>query len=350
MTDSPEKAGAAPAGPGARRAPSLRRRLAVLAAGAVVLVLALEWGLKAFNVERLSHVNPDLYEADAELRFRQKANVRVYSHGCWWETNEHGIRGDSWTDAHATGRDCVVFFGHSIAGGFGVKAEEAFPGLFTELNTLGLVGINMGTCGYKYWQELPFAERFLDDVRPVASVVMFTSNDFEEPMDPFTPSVDGIEESRGQIPFPGKPWLRRNSALYNYARKRWSRLLVALGLRTVPPSLDYAMLEGESEESRAAFDDYEEYLLRYAEASGAPLILTAFPMGQCEYSYGRIRDLAERLGAPYVDLSDLWTSELDYMRRGSLGWGTHPSAATHRVLAERFTAAVETLLRPARAN
>ena len=28
------------------------------------------------------------------------------------------------------------------------------------------------------------------------------------------------------------------------------------------------------------------------------------------------------------------------MKRGSLGWGTHPNAATHRVLAERFTAGV----------
>lgn len=321
---------------------SLRRKLAVLAVSAVVLVLGAEWGLRYFNIERLSHTNPELYVPDPDpvLRFRMKPNVRVYSHGCWWETNEDGLRGQHWDDAHAAGKECVLFFGHSIAGGFGVKNEEAFPALFTELNGRNLAGINMGISGYKYHQEIPLALSFRDEIRPVASVVMFTGNDFEEPMKPFEVAVDGKGDAAGQLPLPGKRWLRRHSVVYNYLRKSWSRLLVVLGVRTIPPTIDYALLHGDSEESLARFADFEEHVVRLQEETGGALVLTAFPMGQCEYSYGRIRALAERLGAVYVDLSDLWTDEADYMRRGSLGWGTHPSAATHRILAERFTPAV----------
>lgn len=344
--DSPPPAaarGAAPAAPASgRRGPSLTRKLFLIGVAAVAGALLAEWGLRASNLERLSYTNPALYEPDAELGYRMKPNVRVYSHGAWYETNRAGLRGPHWDDVHAAGKDTVVFIGHSIGGGFGVTAEEAFPGVFTELSSLDLVAINMGHSGYRYWQEFPLTQQYLGQIDPAATVVMFTGNEFEPQYDPFTPT--NIDGDGGEVPIPGKRWLRRNSALYSYLRKGWTRLQVAVGRRAGVRVLEYDRLKGETEESREHYAAYEEHLRRLKDDSGVPMVFTAFPMGQSAQSYAVLRGIAERVGARWVDLSDLWKDVQEYRREGALAWSEHPNAATHRIIGERVTTAVEELL------
>ena len=74
------------------------------------------------------------------------------------------------------------------------------------------------------------------------------------------------------------------------------------------------------------------------------LVLTAFPMGQLPESYERLRGIAERVGARWIEFSDLWEDITAYRRDGALSWSEHPSADTHRIFAERITGVVEELL------
>ena len=269
----------------------------------------------------------------------------MFSHGAWFETNSAGLRGPHWQEAHAEGRGCVLFVGHSIVAGFGVAADQTIPAVFTRTNSRGLVGINAGHCAYRYWQELPLARRLVPEVRPVATVVMFTANDFEPQYDPFSPvNIDGAGRGAGALPLPCKRWLRRNSALYSYLRKRWNRLMVVLGERELPTHFTYENIKGRDRESREHFRRYEQQLWLLKNESRAPLILTAFPMGQSRESYMQLEALAERVGAKWVPLRDLFEGELDYRRRGALAWSEHPHAGTQQVMARRLTAAVEDVL------
>lgn len=328
-----------------RRGPGFFKKLLILGIAAVVLALVSEWGLRVSNLERLSYMNPALYDPHETLGYRMKPDVRVYSHGAWFETNRAGFRGPHWNDSHDLGKECVMFLGHSIASGFGVTADEALPGVFTELNSAGLVGINVGHCGYRYWQEFPLAHEILEDVRPVATVVMFTGNDFEPQYYPFTSTnIRGAGADSGALPIPGKRWLRRHSVLYAYLRKRWNRLMVSVGRRESPPLFEYASLRGQDDESRAHFASYEEHLQRLKDTSGVPMVLTAFPMGQSPESYALLAAMAERVGARWIDFSDLWENVNDYRRNGALAWSEHPSAKTHRIMGERVTAVVEELI------
>lgn len=332
-----------------RKGPSLRRKLAVMAVFGVVALILGEWVVRAFNIERLSFTNPALYVRDAELGYRMKPDVRVYSHGCWIETNRDGFRGAHWDDVHAAGKETVMFIGHSIAIGFGVTAEESYPGRFEGLTHLELAGVNMGHCRYGHWQEFALAQQYLDEIRPAATVVMFTGNDFEDTYDPFAAAnIDGAGEDAGRIPIPGKKWLRRNSALYHYLRKSWSKLLVATGRREVPEHL-YPRLNGDAQ-SREHFAAYEQGLRELKEASGVPMILTAFPMGQTPESYALLQEIAARVGARWVDLSDLWEDVADYRKRGALAWSEHPNAETHRIIAERLAPIIDELVLAARAQ
>lgn len=331
--------------PNPRRGHSLRRKLLIIGLAGVVLLLVGEWALKRFNIERLSFTNPLLYEVDEELGYRMRSNVRVYSHGAWYETNAAGLRGPHWDEVHGQGKHCVLFIGHSIGGGFGVTAEEAFPGLFSELNSLDLVGINLGISSYRYWQEFALAMRFVDEIQPSATVVMFTGNDFDPQYDPFASTgSDGDGAVGGASVIPGQAWLRRNSAMYNYLRKGWNRLLVAVGVREIPPWTGYQRLEGTDDESRAHYAEYERQLLELKQASGVPMVLTAFPLGQVPESYERMRGIAERVGARWIDFSNLWEDEAAYRRNGALAWSGHPNADSHRIFGERITRVVEELL------
>lgn len=74
------------------------------------------------------------------------------------------------------------------------------------------------------------------------------------------------------------------------------------------------------------------------------MVLTAFPLGQVPESYARLRGIAERVGARWIDFSDLWEDEASYRRDGALAWSEHPNADSHRIFGERITRVVEELL------
>jgi len=325
-----------------RRAPSLRRKLAYSALAALLALPTGEAALRIFDIERLPYTNPALYQQDEELTYVMRPDVRVYSHGTWVETNRHGLRGADWDEAHAAGKRCVMFLGHSIAFGFGLAAEQSFVHQFSELNDRGLVGINLGHCGYRYHQEFGIANRLVDEIRPVATVVLFTGNDFDDVYDVFSPAVHG-EEQAGALHIPGKQWLRRNSVLYAFLRKRYNALLVSLGIRH-EPAWGHRILRGDTQENLSHYAAYEANLRALMQRTGAPVVLAAFPNGIPQAALERVRSIAQDAGAHWLDFSGLWLDEHDYLRNNALRWDTHPNASTHRTMAKMITEAVSHVL------
>lgn len=318
----------------------LARRLLICLAASFVLALAGEGLLRVTDHHRLAQVNPALFVEDEDLGYRKRPNVRVYSSATWFETNAAGLRGPHWNDVHAEGKRCVLFSGHSIMAGVGAEEGETLPARFTTKNDHGLVGINFGHVAYRYDQELPLALAYVDEIRPAASVVMFTGNDFSDRFDPFQVVQ---HTDRARVPIPGKAWLRKNSVCYDYLRRQWNRALLATGIRKTPARREMR-IDADDERSRQCWQEYEEYLVKLKLRSNAPLILTAFPVGQTESSYKQLRGIADRHGFPFVSFEHLWDSEQDYLRHGALPYDEHPNMESLDVMAEELLRAVEAAL------
>ncbi|MEM7519326.1 MAG: SGNH/GDSL hydrolase family protein, partial [Planctomycetota bacterium] len=268
-------------------------------------------------------------------------DVDLVSHGTRVVTNAHGLRGPTWEEVRDSGSECVLFLGHSIAFGFGVTSEEAYPARFAEYEKRGRIGINLGHCGYRFDQEFALAHRHLQEIRPRALVVMFTPNDLAERYDIFAERFGDEEGGRFERP---KRWLRRHSVLYAYLRKSWTRAKIALGREEPYAAPPEENLDAQSEESLQRFDEYEEALRELQEAADCPLVLSVFPLRVSEACIVRLRRMATRLGAEWAGFEEVWESDEVYAREASLGWDTHPSAATHDFFARELAAAVERAL------
>ena len=321
---------------------SLVKKLAMLAVSALVTAGVAEWAVRALNIERLPATNPDLYQPDDELVFTMKPNVTMYSHGCEIETNRAGLRGPHWEDVHAQDRQTVMFLGDSVTVGFGVRYEECFVSRFSERNDRDLTGVCLGLCGYNYEQEFGLAKRHLTDIRPAATVVTFVGNDFEEPYAIFERRVTPNHEA-GLLE-PVKELLRSNSALYAFLRKRYRKLRHGGSTSDGHETWVGEELAGDTPESLAHYEAYERGLREIMDATQAPLVLVLFPLGVPDECTTRLKEIAERTGAHWVDLSKLWDNIPEYLVTDSLGWDGHPAAHAHDKIATEILTAIDEVL------
>ena len=237
-----------------------------------------------------------------------------------------------------------MFLGDSVTVGYGVDYDECFVARFSEKNERDLAGVCLALCGYNYQQEIDLGKRFLEDIEPVATVLMFVGNDFEEPYPIFEPRVDSTEKTG--VLEPVKRLLRRNSALYTFLRKRVQKLKD----RGKPAADGHEawvgeLLYGNTPESIAHYEALERGITEIMEATGAPMVLALFPLGVPKECPERLRAIAERTGAIWLDFERLWDNIPEYLETASLGWDGHPSADAHDQMADLIVEAIEEALK-----
>lgn len=311
-------------------------RLALAGTSTLLALCLCELLLRTLDIERLPNTNPDLYQPDADLVYRMKPNASVYSHGATFETNELGWRGPTWDEVRAAGRDPVLFVGDSVTVGFGVDWEESYAGRLQD-EIPEWEGVAVAACGYGFEQEFDATFEVLDAVRPAAVVWTFVSNDFEEPYPIFQPRFDG--EGGGALE-PLKKWLRRKSVLYAFLRKRWSHFRHP---EFAPKNRGEELSSELTEEGSEA--KWERFENRFAELRAAledktPLVLTTFPFGIPQEAEARLRSIAERQGATWIDMRELWSDVAIYLEHGSLGWDGHPNPRSHERMAQKIAGAL----------
>ena len=183
-------------------------------------------------------------------------------------------------------------------------------------------------------QVFDAADRCVDEINPSLIVVTIVSNDFEEPYPIFERRFGG-----GSGPLePIKQVLRKNSSLYQFARKRVRRLSHPEEFVALP---DQPLMRADSPESEARFSDLERRVRSLRERAQCPIVLAVFPMGIPTEGLARLEKVATDTGSIWVDFGSLWTDTSTYLAEGSLGWDGHPSAAAHEAMAELLIAALK---------
>lgn len=319
------------------------KRAALALIGILAALGVSEAALRILDIERLPFTNPDLYEVHGELSYRMRPNVRVYSHGTWFETNELGLRGPTPDAVRARGKEPVVFVGDSVAVGFGVSFEQSVAGQYERRNERGWAGVSLATVGYNLWQQAALAKGHVERMRPKAAVWMLVGNDLEDPYPIFEPHIDG--DGKGALE-PVKRFLRRNSVLYAFTRKRWRHFVDSrAGAESAGGTGDLTVSAWTDGSART--EEAWQFLgdairdLRARLGPKAPLIVCTFPLGIPDAAHERLAELARRRGATWLDLRPLWPDKETYLREGSLGWDGHPDAESHARMAERVAEAIE---------
>jgi lysophospholipase L1-like esterase len=272
-------------------------------------------------------------------------------------TNRQGFRGPDFAVVGDVWPRIAVM-GDSVAAGYGVAEEEAFPyrmaALMRERGLRGEV-LDFGVPGYNIQRIALLWEEKVRLYRPDAVVYALCLNDARPEL---TLSPEGVlvaagtvelspERARpGRVPLPGKDWLRQHSRLYGFAVSRYDLLLRRLGFRAEPsPPLDQiARLYTTSLEGRR-FRAVLGRLAASVQSSGARFAVVCFPLGEQLRNHdaraqAALSSLAGRLGVDFVDLYPAFLTESGGRPEALLAAdGLHPNAAGH-ALAARETLGV----------
>lgn len=232
------------------------------------------------------------FEASATLGFRYRPSQTAFTADKPFRTNAAGLRGPEWSLAKPVGRRRVLVLGDSIAMGFGVREEDAFPAVLERTLGGGVEVVNGAVAAYSTDQEVRW---YLDDgwrYQPDVVVIELYWNDVtpktEVGVAPDGELIDRRSEGdqRGAMDGEGGYWLRnllkRSRALYVLSFKL--RQLQAMGQADPTRSKQMAVLTGAHDDAVAhGWQVIEQELgrLRAAcERAGVSLLVVVPPMPQ----------------------------------------------------------------------
>jgi lysophospholipase L1-like esterase len=164
----------------------LGRVLVVGLLGLAVFATLGEIVARSFDlVDRLNAFPRGLFVAtdDEELPYRLRPGVDAIARGVRVTTNEHGMRGPSFSEVPAPGVHRILILGDSVAFGFRLELEDSFP-LLLQRELQRRTGqpfevLNAGVEGYNSENQLALLERSGLGLRPETVVVAFNLNDFD---------------------------------------------------------------------------------------------------------------------------------------------------------------------------
>jgi lysophospholipase L1-like esterase len=332
-----------------RTPPSVLRRLA----GPLLLVLvSLLLTLAALEVAfRLAGVRVGTVQINRatvrrtdnpRLRFELRPGTSVRAE-VLYRVNGEGLRGAETTVEKPAGVRRIAVLGDSIAFGYWVAEEDAFPRqLETMLNPVGATGarvevLNFGVPGYNLDQEIEALRTKALGFSPDLVVLAFCLNDLEGL---FSYEL-GLVQDRAER---ARSWTGRwregllgRSRLLSWVEYRFSELEARRAFARARNPLGGPLYTEAVSQQKAALAGKLNVLRSLLASRSIPGVVVVFPVlvGRFErYGYrdlhGAVREAAEAAGLAVVDLIDCYSS---YGFRDLRVDVVHPSPLGHRVAA-----------------
>jgi lysophospholipase L1-like esterase len=299
----------------------------------LLIFASVETAMRAFNL-----LGSDFYGEirrymtvlvlDDRLFFKNPAQYHdTYQH-VEIATNELGLR-ERPLKPHTTGETRILVLGDSVAFGWGVKVEDAFPRQLENALQLSpheaVDTINSGVPGYNSTQELAFLDKYGAGLQPDVAVLLYVDND-----------IDAIDPARVHMGVLPNPWKDpRGAADYFLSMSRFYfmlRHMLPLLAGSVSPSPEQKRQTPGWQESMHSVDE----MARICQARGLPLVVLHFRMIDDPISHALNQEIETRSQADGFYFSDTlpWFTGRNIRRLTNSFIDTHPNAEGHRILAE----------------
>lgn len=295
-----------------------RFRLIAVAGSALTTLLVIEVAFRVLNVQPALALFPnssDVTGVDNTL-------------------NALGIREDWDALADDDPRTRIAFLGDSFTYGDSVEPYEAFchliEGMLADWGTDGAVTINLGVPGTAPPAQYGTWLKYRDVLRPAVLVHVIYLNDLDFSLHHVVLNIHGIAKAES--------WMGRQSYLWRYAEKQFRYW------RAWHDTLDYfrgGLDPEQREQSWKVFESAVRDCKRAAEERDVVYCMVLFPWLFQLQDYPladvhvRMRDFADRLDVPYLDLLEVFEGR-DSKPLCVNPVNEHPSPTAHGIAAERI--------------
>lgn len=314
------------------RSKRLLLNLVLLCTVLLFIAVVLELFLRITGIQKIVAFNPPIYlkSEDLEIFYTLKPSLDTHAYGAELTTNAMGFR----SPEVAKDSRPLVLLGDSVVFGFGVDDKETIGAhLQSFVPTTPILSAALN--GYNITQLRATYENTLSVLSPRGLILFFVANDMDEPLrlddegyfrshsDTDTGAyVERMEKKlQGTLPIPFKTTLQMHSALFVFLE----RTTKSLRSRSEPTDINIDPLTEQQIEL------YLSELRRLHDIAGdIPKMLVIWPEQNLHLTARpRIKEEATELGFTVLDFYDIYGNSYP-----SLGWDSHPNAATNRETAD----------------
>ncbi len=322
---------------------SLALNVSVLLITCIVIELLLEVALRVTFIQPMNIVQPSIHQASAVegLVYELKPNVNTDGYGKEHiETNSAGYR----SPERDPSKPIIAMVGDSYTFGHGVNNDETNPA-YLQKEFPEYYVLNAGVDGYNIEQQALTMRSKIAPLKPEVVVVEFVFNDmvpkgFVNDDGTINVGVGTKEEQdanlkeaitqKGLINFPGKYFLQKHSAVFNFIERTTKGL--PFRKKTVDTTDPIVAKD-------LAF--YDEWFTELDAAIETPnKIFVIWPESNLhEESRHFLRELAEEHNFVVIDLYDTLGNGYAH-----LGWDYHPRASVHEAVAQTIAETIHSIL------
>jgi lysophospholipase L1-like esterase len=319
-----------------------------LAGSAVALVLAVvEIAIRGLGLAPDYKFYPGPFIPDERYDYKLQPGYRGSQGPITVTINSNGLRGTSFGPLKNERR--ILVLGDSLAFGWGVADEEAFPALLEQRLTadgLNVKVINGGVPGYSTWHQFKFLAARIKELQPDLVLLALFGNDYLD--------REWVVNSRGTLTKRGMENLRSNTVeiLFNnpFLSRHWATY------RLIKNAVRNLLYEEFDRPLRASLLDL---VVPSAEAADKP---AATGWERCYENLDQIRALLSPRAIPLIilDLTEREDVFRELTRRGyrvtryiesdrpgcTLPRDGHPNAEGHRRISEHAYAVVRERIPP----
>ena len=302
----------------------------------LLILIAVEGAMRSFNLLGSNFYSEirrytSVLVLDHDLYFKNPAGYRATYGRVEIATNEMGLRDHTLSPAPPPGTSRILVLGDSVAFGWGVNLESAFPRQLEE--QMSLTGrpvetVNSSVPGYNSRQEMTFLDLFGARLRPDTVLLLYVDNDID--------AIDPRRVHMGILPNP----LKDPGGAFDYFL---SMSRVCFMLRQMTPVL-LGRVTNSPEQERAT-PGWSDSMLsvsrmaRYCRERNVHFVTFHFRMMADPVSDALDSDLASLAQTERFDYADTlpWFRTHNIRQLTNSFIDTHPNAAGHRILAQGMT-------------
>ncbi len=318
------------------------------------------WAAPGFKYPQTHHIK------DPVLGWVMEPNQQAYTYDIPVTINSHGLRDDEFTIAKPDNTVRILVLGDSVTFGVLVGNDETYSNVLESMlnnaaaDSTRYEVINSGVQRYYTFQQLDYLRDYGVNFDPDLVILGYYINDLGFKPETWTRDYEKTREKYASYLWTKVPWLMyvyKNSALINLVRERVIRMIASSKPRKTAQE---QLLEGVVDDSvvakiEAARKDLAE-MKKIGDEHGFQVLVVAFPgVNQVIMDFpnakypGFVREIAEELGMPFVDLLPVFKEHYDGdIRSLYFRYNGHPNKTGHRLAAEAIYQALleKKLLQP----